>query len=316
MVKIKMVKINLATYSIYAYSKDRDENIKLDHLNDNTILHESSKFNTLNEILTEFFKQKRPYIDDKKFLRVKQYYNDSLKIFYGELEYGPFGTKHTVVNAENVDEDEKIIYPEDSVLTPYYFYIQLFQNRLDGLLILETKSNSGIKIIFENWINEFLKKIGCTHFEIKLVSFLPEEVINQFATQGKIRKIRYLSYKLPTDIIDNIDEYEPDEGYAEYIINIKKEKTKINNRILNIILNSKNNSDVLMKNIDFEVDDIKLEVELNDSKRTFTIGNLTKTQPARDITYELDIGEDGHRTFDSINTKGFEYAKDIIEKSN
>lgn len=313
-----MVKINLATYSIYAYSKERDKKIKLNHLNDNTILQESSKFNTLNEILIEFFKQEKPFIEDKllKFLRVKQYHDDSSKIFYGELEYGPFGTKHAVVNAENISEDEKIINPEDSVLTPYYFYIQLFENRHDGLLILETKSNSGIKIIFENWINEFLKKIRCTHFEIKLVSFLPEEVINQFATQGKIRKIRYLSYKLPTDITDNIDDYEPDEGYAEYTINIKKEKTKINTRILTTILTSKNNKDSLMKNIDFDVDDIKLEVELNDTKRTFTIGNLTKTQPARDITYELDIGEDGHRTFDSIHAKGSEYAKDIIEKSN
>lgn len=99
-----MVKINLATYSIYAYSKERDKKIKLNHLNDNTILQESSKFNTLNEILIEFFKQEKPFIEDKllKFLRVKQYHDDSSKIFYGELEYGPFGTKHAVVNAENI----------------------------------------------------------------------------------------------------------------------------------------------------------------------------------------------------------------------
>lgn len=142
-------------------------------------------------------------------------------------------------------------------------------------------------------------------------------MITQFVNHGKLRKIRYLSYELPKDTIDVLDDYEPEEGYAEYVINIKKEKAKTHKKILSkVLLNSPDREKELMKNIDFDVDDIKLEVELNDAKRTFTIGNLERTQPVRDITYELDIADDGHRTFESIHKKGLEYAKDIIKKTN
>lgn len=34
-----------------------------------------------------------------------------------------------------------------------------------------------------------------------------------------------------------------------------------------------------MENVGFPVDDIKLELELEDEKRTFTIGNISKTRP-------------------------------------
>lgn len=125
-VKVKiMVKINLATYNIYAYSKEHNEKIKLDNLNKGTLLHESNEFNHFKQILSLLFLE-HSFTFEKKFLRVKQFDNIDEKIFFGELEFGSFGTKHAVVNAERDDMTERIINPDESVLTPYYFFIQLF----------------------------------------------------------------------------------------------------------------------------------------------------------------------------------------------
>lgn len=307
-----MVKISLTTYTITAHSKEQQKNVKLNNLNANTLYANNGKYNTFNEILSSFFKD-TPYNQNNKYLSVKQINSENEKIYYGELNYGPYGTKHTVVNAAKNQQSDKVINPEDSVLTPYYFYIQLFENRTDALLILETKGNSGIKVVFEEWINNFLKKINCTHLKIKIEPFLPEKLLDKFATESHVRKIRYLSYKLPKDKTDILDEYEPNEGYAEYVIHIKKEKSKNHHRLLKKILKKeKYNSETLMRNIDIPVDDIKLELELDKTKRTFSIGNLSKTQPSTDITYILNTGEDGHRTFESIHNAGKTYAKEII----
>ena len=71
-----------------------------------------------------------------------------------------------------------------------------------------------------------------------------------------------------------------------------------------------------MKNIDFPANDIKLELELDEDKRTFTIGNISKTRPLKDISVQLDFGEDGHRTFESIHDIASKYAEDIINAKN
>ena len=77
---------------------------------------------------------------------------------------------------------------------------------------------------------------------------------------------------------------------------------------------SKEYNDIIGNNL--ETEDIKLEIDLNGSERTFTINKLENAVPARDITDELDEGDDGHRTFESIHKKGKEYADDIFRAPN
>ena len=315
-----MAKTSLSTYTIEAYSTNHKENdiplnLKLDNLNEYTIFGHNGEgeYNTLGNIL-EYFLNKDHYFNYKnKFLNVNCH-NQENNLYYGQLNYGPYGTEHEVVDATTNELTEKKITPNDSVLTPYYFYIRLFENRKDALLILETKSTSGIKVIFEKWLNEFLIEIHCTHFKFKIESFIPEEMLDKFSEEGHVRKIRYLSYELPKDSLKIFDDYEPNEGYAEYTVSIKKGKSKRHQEFLKkIFSNDENSSKELMKNIDFPADDIKLELELEEDKRTFTIGNISKTRPLKDISMQLDFGENGHRTFESIHNIASKYAKEIIE---
>nr|WP_295000197.1 hypothetical protein [uncultured Methanobrevibacter sp.] len=317
-----MAKTSLSTYTIEAYSTNKDNNtplnFKLDNLNEYTVFKDDTegKYNTLSSILESFLNKDHSFNYKNKFLNINCH-NEDLNLYYGQLNYGPYGTEHDVIDATTNELTEKKITLNDSVLTPYYFYIKLFENRKDALLILETKSNSGIKIIFEKWLNYYLTEIGCTHFKLKIDSFIPKEMLDKFSEEGHVRKIRYLSYKLPKDSLKIFDDYNPNEGYAEYTVSIKKGKSKKHQEFLKkIFSNDENSSKELMKNIDFPAEDIKLELELDEDKRTFTIGNLSKTRPLKDISMKLDFGENGHRTFKSIHKIASKYAEDIINAND
>lgn len=313
-----MTKISLSTYTIKAYSTEKGENntpkeLKLDNLNENTLFaNTDDKYNTIQNIFDLFFEDKECNTFKNRYLSMNHCEKEENSVYYGELNYGPFGTEHDVVNAINNEKTKKKINKNDSIITPYYFYLRFFKNRKDGLLILETKGIYGIKIIFEQWINNFLTKIQCTHFIIKIEPFIPEKMIEKFIDESHLRRIRYLSYKLPDDKADIFNDYKPEEGYVEYTITIKKGKSKPHKKFLNKVLKGKNSSEELAKNIDMDIDDIKLELEVDKDKRTFTIGNLSKTRPLTDISYTLEFGEDGHRTFESINNIASKYADDIV----
>lgn len=314
-----MVKTSLTTYTIKAYStneKDKDSPIKLNNLNENTLLSGTDQYNTIQDILDALF-EKNPHIThNNKYLSIHKQEKEGNNLYFGELKYGPYGTEHEVINATQNELTGQKISKEESVITHYYFNMRFFDNMNYGLLILETQSNLGIKIIFEKWINKFLKDINYAHFQIRIESFLPKEIIDKFSNKGHIRKIRYISHLLPKDKINLINDYEPTEGFAEYIVNIKKGKSKRHPNFLKKIFTK--NDDIpeeLIKNIDFPVDDIKLELELEDEKRTFTIGNISKTRPIKNISYIIELGEDGHRTFESIHKIATVYAKEIIESN-
>lgn len=231
--------------------------------------------------------------------------------------YGTYGTEHPVKNIKNNEEQSKI-FKDHSVLTPYYFYIEIPTNGKKGLLILENKKNDGIKRLFEEWLGNFISECSNNNLKLDLKSFTPEKTIKKYLERGVLKKIRFVSYKLPTDKLEILDGYEPEDGYVELKYQINKEKGKVTNlqKLKNSIVKKSNESQTYPHIIgnDLETDDIKIEVELNGSKRTFSINHLENTTPSRDITDELEYGEDGHRTFESIHKKGKEYASDILRE--
>ncbi|WP_040682565.1 hypothetical protein [Methanobrevibacter boviskoreani] len=312
-----MVKINLSTYYISLINKETKQYTNLDKIEFPLVNGQIP--NTIKEILNNFFSNKRnksSYFKDNKILIISRFAVKS-NIFYGEFLYGTYGAEHPVKNIHNNEEETKI-NKDQSVLSPYYFYIEIPPNTTKGLLILENKNNDGIKGLFEGWFGEFVKKCTYTNFLLELQSFMPEKIIETYINQGTLKKIRFVSYKLPTDKLDLLNGFEPDEGYAELKFQINKEKRKhLTKKLQKLIKNECNESEEYLNimNNDLKTDDIKFEIELRGSKRTFSINNLKNAVPARDITDELEEGKDGHRTFESINNKGKEYANDILREN-
>lgn len=310
-----MVKINLSTYNIILWNTQSDEKVLLDKINYSS-LQPDMQPKSIMELLFKFLsdnKGESNFIKENKVLYIEDFKVEHKNIFFGEFLYGTSGSEHPVRNI-NENTDDLIITKNQSILTPYYFYIEIPQNSKQGLLILESKGTDGIKTLFEEWFRNFINEQSNTNLKLELKSFLPEKIINTYLNQGVLKRIRFLSNTLPVDELDILDGYEPEEGYVELKIQINKDNRKpIIEKIKKLIKNkseeSKEYNNIIGNNL--ETEDIKLEIDLNGSERTFTINKLENAVPARDITDELEDGDDGHRTFESIHKKGKEYADDI-----
>lgn len=315
-----MVKINLSTYNIILLNTQINENVILDKINYGS-LQPDSQPKSIMELLFKFLSDNKEgynFIKDNKVLYIKDFNVDNENIFFGEFLYGTSGAEYPVRNI-NENTDELTITKNQSILTPYYFYIEIPKNSKQGLLILESKGTDGIKTIFEEWFRSFITEQSNTNLKLELKSFLPEKIINTYLNQGVLKRIRFLSNILPVDELDILEGYEPEEGYVELKIQINKDNRKpIIEKIKKLIKNkseeSKEYNDIIGNNL--ETEDIKLEIDLNGSERTFTINKLENAVPARDITDELDEGDDGHKTFESIHKKGKEYSDDIFRAPN
>ena len=315
-----MVKINLSTYNIILWNTQSNEKVVLDKINYGSLKPDIQP-KSIMEILYKFFsdnKENSHFDKDNKVLFIKDFNTENENIFFGEFLYGTSGKEHPVKNISD-NTDDRIISKDQCILNPYYFYIEIPKNNKQGLLILESKGTDGIKTLFEEWFGSFIKEQSYTNLKLELKSFLPEQIINTYLNQGVLKRIRFISNRLPVDKLDILEGYEPEEGYVELKLQINKDNRKpLVNKIKNLITNKSDESkeyDTIIGN-NLETEDIKLEIDLHGSERTFTINKLKNAVPARDITDELKDGDDGHRTFESIHKKGKEYADDIYRSSN
>lgn len=314
--QINMTKINLYTYYISLYDPKNKKEVNLSKIKYSNLYPDTIP-SSLQEILITFFKRNKEeetsFKKDNKVMQIKCFNNDPKNVFYGEVDYGSYGTEHNVKNIETNKTVTKINKKEYAG-TPYYFNIYIPSNNNRALLILESKNNDGIKGLFEHSLRTFINDETDGNLKLKIESFLPEKIIDKYVDQGTLKKIRFISNNIP-DELDILSHHEYKEGYVELKVQLYKEKRKaLTNRIKNLIKNKNQEATKYSKipGTNLETNDIKIEIDLNGSERTFTIGNLQNAVPAVDITNDLEIGDDGHRTFESIHQASDIYIKDIL----
>lgn len=312
-----MTKINLYTYYISLEDTENKKDVNLSKINYITIYPEE-RISSLHEILVGFFEaygKETSLKKNNKVMQIKYSNNNPENIFYGEFDYGNYGTEHDVKSIEN-NKTMKKINKEEYAGTPYYFNIHIPQNNKKALLILESKNNNGIKGLFEHSLREYIKDISNNCLKLKIESFLPEKIIDKYINQGTLKQIRFISNKIP-DKLDILSHHEYQEGHVELKLQLYKEKRKTLNNPLKNLMKNKNQEARKYSTIpgtNLETNNIKIEIDLNGSERTFTIGNLQNTVPAVDITNDIEIGENGHRTFESIHRASNKYIQDILSE--
>jgi len=67
-----------------------------------------------------------------------------------------------------------------------------------------------------------------------------------------------------------------------------------------------------IEGIDEEFDEVEFELQLNGKKKTFYIANRTRIQPDIDVTGQLDYGDDGQPTLESLIRETETLLTDII----
>jgi hypothetical protein len=326
-----MTKISLATYTIKVKEKNKlissdDENnsseednyLKLDNITYSTLFSQGNL--SVLELLDNIFNNKPAgFAKNQRAITINEYDIDNdERTIYGTFYYGTYGSEQPVldIDTEDFEESETVhIGKKDCPVIPYYFLIKLPLGRYEGLIIFEKKGIYGIKTTFEEWLKNYLIENNI-RIEFDIDPYTPEDAIKEYAENGKIREIRYLSYALPNEEMELLRGYEPKEGYYEmrFVFPNRAEKLReVPSKLKSLLMGDKDVEihDKMLGGLD--PDDIKINVVLDGSPRTFTISNPTKAAPYRDISMEIIKGDDGHPDFTSIHKIAMEYANEIFK---
>ncbi|MBN1042775.1 hypothetical protein DVW07_11975 [Clostridium botulinum] len=297
-----MNNVSLVLYVIRCRSIEDKKYINLDNISGKTLV----------EVFNDYCSERKNISRNdglKKAINIKTI-NINKNSFSGQLETGKYGYSSkikevttSIITHEKTDKEAEMI--------PLFFNGVVPDNAYKALVALEKFRTFGCKTILENDLNKFLEEKDYK-VKIDLHPILPEKVAKQYLSKGNICRMRLVKHSVPKDIADIYkDQYKNGEfGTFEYVINPKKNKylpfKSDINKFLNNSIGLKNIIEV--QGIDY--DNIKVEVEIGNKKRTISLNNISKLTGDIDVSNDIEFEIDGHPKYSSI----LDISKDIIKE--
>jgi hypothetical protein len=245
----------------------------------------------------------------KKAINIKTI-NTTANSFSGQLEMGNYGYSSHIKEISTSEITHKKT-KEEAEMIPLFFHGVVPNDAYKALIALEKFRSFGCKTILEDDLNQFFREKDYK-VKITLHPILPEKVAKQYLSRGNICRMRLVKHSIPKDIADVYkEEYATGKfGTFEYVINPKKNKylpfKKDINKFLNNSIGLKNIIEV--EGIDY--DNIKVELEIGNKKRTISLNSISKLTGDIDISDEVEFEIDGHPKYNSI----LSISKDIVKE--
>ena len=192
--------------------------------------------------------------------------------------------------------------------------IYIPKKRKYGYVVFENKSNHGVKSIFENQFNKFLKEEGFLESKLELTSGLNFKYLSNMIEKGTLKKVRLINYTFSQSIQLSLWNKLNIRPIGEEVRELKF-KNKIKNETFKLELYKLFFSkDKIEDKIDFrgqyDVDEISFEMNYNSSTKTFYVRDKSKMRPNIDVQKLLDFIDDDP-TYESMKRVAFELIDQI-----
>ena len=303
-----MAKYSLATYTIRV--KDEFNNqVQIDNFGNGVDI-----FTLFNTYLTNLRTNSSRDQNTRKILRVENL-NSQNRNLYGIIDTGEWGYESILYDINREIESHRRLIVEAEML-PFYYSLHLPRNSDEGIIILQRFQQYGIKGVFLKDFNNFFSS-QCPGYKIEINPLVPERLINQYLNEGRITKIRFVRFGMPTDFADAFNIHNQvhveQEGNTELVVSAGRNSSlPIVGTIMNFI-NGRRELRRLVELQNFEYDNIKLQVIINKNPRTIDLSHLSRLRAYYDITDDVQIGENGHPVFDSIHNIAEHLLGDLVE---
>ena len=305
-----MARYSLTSYTIRLQDKDSKIYLPLGQFEDKQDL-----FILFNDYLTD----RKGYTVDQELQRLlrvthRRKLRDYPRTVRGRVVTGEYGFEtdlYDMVTGEVVHKRSS----SQVELMPFYFLAYLPKQEDKGILVLQRRGVAGIRSVF---LNDFVRCFNESYPEIviEVNSLVPKSSIDQYLQNGRVVEARFISRRIPSDVVDaygGVSELQEEDGIAEFVIKTRKNlglATRIGRGVREVYSGEKRVTE-MMELGGFNYDNIKVRVELNKRYRTFDLSNFMKQRVNYDITDEVDLGQDGHPEFDSIDSIALEYLEDL-----
>ncbi|MCL9804874.1 hypothetical protein NAT51_05045 [Flavobacterium amniphilum] len=274
-----MVKLEIYRFSILNKAKEQQV---LSFYNE-----EEDLLETLNDFCSYIHRNIRDYTDNQGKYRTFtldriQKKDQEKRTITGYFESSYTGEEGKLRNRET---NEKIIdiKTDDLVSKSFFYLIYVPKNLKYGYLIVERKENHGVKTIFENAFNNFMRAKGVSNYYLELRQAPPRYFIKNHLENGTLKEIRLFN--------NDSSELSNTFGREERIFKISNSSDSHEMKRILIELFNQDETNEFTK-IPFlnkgEFDEIAFVLGYNKSCKTFYIKNKEKIRSNVDVSNLVD----------------------------
>jgi len=235
----------------------------------------------------------------QKLLSVLRYSTKGRNVS-GIVETGDYGYESTLYDVQSHSIAHHRTVNEAEML-PFYFIIKLPQQEDEGILLLQRFGQFGIKSTFcDNFIDYF--ELYYPQIALVIYPLVPLDLITEYLTKGRVTKIRFIKFSIPSDMADFIEHgHDEEDGQVEFVIKARRNgRIPIVDRLLDLV-QRRGEVRSFYEIRDFEYDNVKVEIYINGRRRTIDLSHLERLKTYYDITEDIEIGTTGHPVFESIH---------------
>ena len=279
--------VNLNIYRFSLKNKAKEQQV-LSFYNE-----EEDLLETMNDFCSYIHKNIRDYIDNQGKYRTFTLSNvqkkDSEKrIISGHFDSAYTGEKGKVkdrkTNLLKYDINKKDLFSKD-----FFYLIHVPKNSKFGFLIVQKKENHGVKSIFENAFNNFMRMKGVSNYILEIRQAPPRYFIQNYLEFGKLKEFRLIENNLEfgkEERIFKIDRnLSQQQDLKKVLIDLFKTVSEVNHKIPFMNKGS--------------YDEITFVLGINGSSKTFYVRNQEKIRSNIDVSNLVDYIE-GEPTYESL----------------
>jgi hypothetical protein len=254
---------------------------------------EEDLLDTMNEFCGFIHKNIRDYIDNQGKYRTftlsnLQRYDLEKRTVSGHFDSAYTGEKGKVkdrkTNKLKYNINEKDLYSKD-----FFYLIHVPKNSKFGFLIVQKKENHGVKSIFENAFNNFMRMKGVSNYVLQIRQAPPRYFIQKYIEFGKLKEFRLIENNLHL-------------GTEERIFKLNKSLSEEQNfkKTLIDLYKTMLDSDEKISFMDKgDYDEIAFVLGVDGSSKTFYVKNHEKIRSNIDVSNLVEY-EEGEPTFESL----------------
>ena len=126
-------------------------------------------------------------------------------------------------------------------------------------------------------------------------------------------QLKFISYKIPSDVIDSYEDggHVEEAGTAELTIKARRRERIPLLALVRDVVNGNRRVNEMIELSGFDYDNVKVEIELNGRQKIIDLSNPMNLRASYDITSDVVIGDDGHPVFESIDNIALDLLGDL-----
>jgi len=184
-----------------------------------------------------------------------------------------------------------------------------------GILLLQKFKNFGIREFLVPKLKlDFDSAYKSDGYSLSIERMVPNTLMKRYYDDGFVKSVRFVGYSLPAGVEDSVGGAPFKEKVGTFEMSIKAKRNGFLPKIgwVGDVIDGKQNFTSISTIKDWQVDTVKVEVEINNKRRTLDIGKPFKLNPNIEVTDQVAKGADGHPVAAEMFSIAADIGKDLL----